>query len=648
MPIWGPGLRRTSLNLALEICDPAMGSGAFLVETCRFLADQVVAAWSREGKLEALRGKTDDVVLHARRLVAQRCLYGVDLNPFAVTLARLSMWLVTLAKDAPFTFVDHALRHGDSLVGLTLEQLRDFHWAPPKQRELTSIANEVDAALEEARGYRERILALAEAGAEATEEKERLLRDAELALERARIVGDLVIGAFFAHPKDKGRERARVERLEKMRAWLDSDGELPEELRALREEARRHVVPFHWSIEFPEIFYAARPDPLQERQVTGAAFMDSFLGNTPFAGKNTVADQHGDRYIPWLQVVHAGAHGNADYCAHFFRRAYDLLGDNGTLGFITTNTISQGDTRATSLHHLITRPENGVEIYDAVRSMLWPGLANVAVSVVHLAKGAGQVRKAGAPRRRKRSDDQLSPSAPPIARSRPQWTSSRCCPGAGARRPCLGACTAARASSPIAPCLVVTVFNLYRSRDRSHYERFAAYHQCFYRFVEATSVTPFSAPALDRGLAGVLVTLTRLGEPALTLPEAIRRIDEIRPRALSAIASIARKAADEEEGRSPADAARIAEEMERIGQNLLEAWAQVAGDGPEGGVSCYSTLDKGKGMPLLFTALDADAPNPMSQRAKFAAGTSMRDVEPSVHLWKSKQRLIAMEEDDGT
>ncbi len=373
--------------LALKICDPAMGSGAFLVETCRFLADQLVAAWSRESKLEALRGKTDDVVLHARRLVAQRCLYGVDLNPFAVTLARLSMWLVTLAKDAPFTFVDHALRHGDSLVGLTLDQLRSFHWAPPKQLELTSITKEVDAALEEARGYRERILALAEAGAEATEEKERLLRDAELALERARIVGDLVIGAFFANTDKKDRERARVERLAKVRAWFDSDGELPEELRALREEGRRHVMPFHWSIEFPEIFYAARPDPLQGQQATGAAFMDAFLGNTPFAGKNTVADQHGDRYIPWLQVVHAGAHGNADYCAHFFRRAYDLLGTNGTLGFIATNTISQGDTRATSLHHLITRPANDVEIYDAVRSMLWPGLANVAVSVVHIAKG---------------------------------------------------------------------------------------------------------------------------------------------------------------------------------------------------------------------------------------------------------------------
>lgn len=196
------------------------------------------------------------------------------------------------------------------------------------------------------------------------------------------------------------------------------------------------------------------------------------------------------------------------------------------------------------------------------------------------------------------------------------------------------------------PGLVVTVFNLYRPRDRSHYERFAAYHQCFYRFVEATSVTPFSAPALDRGLAGVIVTLTRLGDLALAPPDAVQRIDELRPRALAAIASIARKAADEE-GRSIEDAARIAEEIQRIGQNLLDAWAQAVGDGPEGGVTCYSTLDKLKGMPLLFTALDADAPPPTSPRAKFAAGTSMRDVEPSVHLWKSKVRLTPMEEDDG-
>jgi len=375
--------------LALKICDPAMGSGAFLVETCRFLGDQLVAAWSREGKLEALRGKTDDVVLHARRLVAQRCLYGVDLNPFAVTLARLSMWLVTLAKDAPFTFVDHALRHGDSLVGLTLEQLRAFHWSPPAQLELNSIAKEVDAALEEARGYRERILALAEAGPEATEEKERLLRDAELALERARFVGDLVIGAFFANAKDKDRERDRVERLEHVRAWFDGEGELPKALTEMLTNVRDQVTPFHWSIEFPEIFYAARPDPLEHQRITGGAHMDTFVGNPPFLGGGSISGRFGEQYRDWLLRLHEHAHGNSDICAHFFRRTWTLLGSSGSLGLIASNTISQGDTRDTGLLRIV---QAGGIIYDALRSVLWSEMAktsdaNVAVAVVHIAKG---------------------------------------------------------------------------------------------------------------------------------------------------------------------------------------------------------------------------------------------------------------------
>ena len=105
--------------LELKVCDPAMGSGAFLVEACRAWA----SVWSRPGRAGRRRGPTipadEDEELHARRLVAQRCLYGVDKNPRAVDLARLSLWLATLARDHEFTFLDHALKCGDSLVGLT-------------------------------------------------------------------------------------------------------------------------------------------------------------------------------------------------------------------------------------------------------------------------------------------------------------------------------------------------------------------------------------------------------------------------------------------------------------------------------------------------------------------------------------------------
>ena len=113
--------------LGLKICDPAMGSGAFLVEACRQLAEHLVQAWHLQGTKLQLPPDEDEL-LFARRMIAQRCLYGVDRNLIAVDLAKLSLWLATLAKDHAFTFLDHNLRHGDSLVGLNLEQIRSFHW----------------------------------------------------------------------------------------------------------------------------------------------------------------------------------------------------------------------------------------------------------------------------------------------------------------------------------------------------------------------------------------------------------------------------------------------------------------------------------------------------------------------------------------
>ena len=113
--------------LAIKVCDPAMGSGAFLVEACRQLADALVEAWHvHRPTHEILRG--EDEVVVARRIVAQRCLYGVDRNVVAVDLAKMSLWLATLAKNHSLTFLDHALRHGDSLLGLNRQQFEWFHW----------------------------------------------------------------------------------------------------------------------------------------------------------------------------------------------------------------------------------------------------------------------------------------------------------------------------------------------------------------------------------------------------------------------------------------------------------------------------------------------------------------------------------------
>src|SRR5207248_9485473 len=119
----------------------------FLVQACRYLAGLLVEAWdeverqnpgkvliSPEGELSsaepderALPREPRERLIHAQRLIADRCLYGVDINPMAVEMAKLSLWLITLQKDRPFTFLDHALKCGDSLLGVTkIEQVEDF------------------------------------------------------------------------------------------------------------------------------------------------------------------------------------------------------------------------------------------------------------------------------------------------------------------------------------------------------------------------------------------------------------------------------------------------------------------------------------------------------------------------------------------
>jgi hypothetical protein len=369
-----PAFERIGVNaspedvLALKVLDPACGSGAFLVEACRQLGTRLEQAWDMHKAEKPPIPPDEDEATHARRLVAQRCLYGVDRNPMAVDLARLSLWLATLAREHEFSFLDHALKSGDSLVGLTQAGIAAANWDASKPglplfRKM--IKDSVDKALqgrEAIRNASDDILMEAQAARYAR------VQDAS---ETARIVGDAVIAAFFSADKAKAREAERA----KVESWIT--GELTPKWDLLTAKAKAFRAehgwqPFHWEVEFPEVF--ARDNP----------GFDAVVGNPPFAGKNTISAASGARYLLWLQELHEGAHGNADLVAHFFRRAFDLLRRGGAFGLIATNTIGQGDTRETGLAAIL---RDGGNIMRAIKRYQWPNeSAAVIVSIVHVIK----------------------------------------------------------------------------------------------------------------------------------------------------------------------------------------------------------------------------------------------------------------------
>jgi hypothetical protein len=414
-------LRPAWALLRLKVCDLAMGSGAFLVQAARYLSERLLEAWAEEEErlrqagipkpvltyegLPARGGQSEEVLpddpenrrADALRLICDRCLYGVDKNPMAVEMAKLSLWLVTLAKGRPFTFLDHALRWGDSLLGADERQLKTWSLTPGDEQQLMLLAEPVRRALETALKLRREIAERLVQDVKEAEAKERKLAEAEEAVALLRLGCDLLTASALAPTP---RERARLregwrDRYLTALAWLEEDRLRPysaeerakanEERRKLRQEADRLLAgrhPFHWWLEFPEVFHAdARPadaDALDAALSTlvpppsptagaglaappsptagaglvpppslaagaglvappslaagagpGVAALQPFapgfhaiLGNPPFMGGQRITGTLGDEYREYLvEALADGKRGSADLCTYFFLRA---------------------------------------------------------------------------------------------------------------------------------------------------------------------------------------------------------------------------------------------------------------------------------------------------------------------------------------
>ena len=379
--------RPASELLKLKVLDPAMGSGAFLVSACRYLADRIVEAWERDGYPDAVLAalgpdfNRDDAALEARRSVASRCLCGVDRDEAAVELGKLSLWLVTLAKDQPFSFLDHALRCGDSLVGLVSEsQVVAFHLDPETGRYNNA---RLSGAIDEIAGpIMTRVLELREdIEAEPVRDPQQAavvagkLQEADSLTARLRDLADAVSAAALSTAGQSADAfDSRLNGIEgDAQRLLTQDGiESPLEraFRArldawLKGPRAEPIRPLHWALEFPEVM----------RQ----GGFDAIVSNPPFIGGKKVSGALGTDYREYLkQRIAKDRPGNADLCSYFLLRDMSVA-RGGRVGIIATNTIAQGDTREVGLDQAV---DMGWAVYRAEKSQPWPGTASLEVSLL--------------------------------------------------------------------------------------------------------------------------------------------------------------------------------------------------------------------------------------------------------------------------
>ncbi len=180
------------------------------------------------------------------------------------------------------------------------------------------------------------------------------------------------------------------------------------------------------------------------------------------------------------------------------------------------------------------------------------------------------------------------------------------------------------------PGLVVTLLNIHRHRDRSHYERFQYWHQTFYRAVEATSVTPFSSRALDRGLAAVTVALARLGIDTMTPPKGAANITKERNAINDVVKYLAERASSHQKGDTTQD--DLARHVNDRVADLLDTWDNIQHQN-KGGLQYNRSEAEGVGHLLLDASELWTEPKPSLAHQKFKAPRSLRDVELSVPVW---------------
>ncbi len=359
--------------LSLRVLDPAMGSGAFLVSVGRFLAAEWERALVEQG--EASDGDLSDADRAAtRRLIAGRCLFGVDRNPMAVQLAQLSVWLATLAADRPLSFLDHHLVAGNSLVGASpLDVLArpPARGRPPAPLPLDALFDWSDA-LVSVRARRHDIETTRDDSADIVREKEttlaRVMRDPGLTKWKAAC--DLWCLGWMPGAPDRPLYHALLDRC-LGRATVTTRAIDTAHQRLI---ARAHGMGcFHWPLEFPEVFLDAGGRPRPD------AGFDAVVGNPPWEmlradpRRDAAAVDEGASLVRFARdsgVYGWQGRGHANQCQLFVERALHVTRPGGRIGLIVPASLLGDEGSETLRRGLIGANQlDRVTVFDNRRAL---------------------------------------------------------------------------------------------------------------------------------------------------------------------------------------------------------------------------------------------------------------------------------------
>lgn len=375
--------------LDLRVADVACGSGHILLAAARRIGQELAVVRTGEDQPSplALRTAVRDVIRH--------CIYGVDLNPLAVELCKVALWLEAHVPGEPLSFLDHRIKCGNAIVGFVRREdieargIPDeaFVTMPGDDKEIAAALRrrnkgeragqkklkfdpEIERQLGEALKGWKQLDALPEHTPEQVEAKRKRFDMLSLSVESLWVeqLAALPIAQFYI-PKLPNRPGMHVTEEEFRRYW---NGERKPQTKATAEAWAVAVSKrfFHWFLAFPEVM--------------AAGGFDCILGNPPYLGDKRISGSYGTPFVEYVKWQFAPT-GLSDLVVYFLRRVFDLLKPNGFFAFITTNSIKDGDVRRDGLEKVVAA---GAAINFAVRGIKWPGRANLVVSLLSVHKGA--------------------------------------------------------------------------------------------------------------------------------------------------------------------------------------------------------------------------------------------------------------------